>query len=249
MSEPGKPDRGDALAAQAASSGCDAQIASLRAAGAASFDPVRWHYIEVLARRAQTQDGNVRRLLDARLRQALAAFAHAFAQAQQEATESVARCTAEHPHAATALQRLLGAGDFNGVRRHIAGLHARARPGALAELVRRLERNAAGEVAAPAAERAGTRPELKTVRQFRNTLSKLSVQRQVTQAIEQGPKNAGPINSHMLVLRSLALMREISPDYLNRFIAYVDTLLGLDDGESEKPAAPRKTAKARAARK
>jgi hypothetical protein len=35
--------------------------------------------------------------------------------------------------------------------------------------------------------------------------------------------NAGPINSHMLVLRSLAMMQAISPDYLSRMISYVDT--------------------------
>jgi len=63
----------------------------------------------------------------------------------------------------------------------------------------------------------------------------------VTQALGQAPKNAGPINSHMLVLRSLALMREISPDYLNQFTSYVDALLCLDqydkEAKSSKPMA------------
>lgn len=66
------------------------------------------------------------------------------------------------------------------------------------------------------------------VAQFRQQLGKMSVQKQVTQAISQAPQNAGPINSHMLVLRSLGLMRDLSPDYLNRFMGYVDTLLFLD---------------------
>ena len=66
------------------------------------------------------------------------------------------------------------------------------------------------------------------VAQFRQQLGKISVQKQVTQAIAQAPQNAGPINSHMLVLRSLSLMRDLSPDYLNRFMGYVDTLLFLD---------------------
>jgi hypothetical protein len=77
----------------------------------------------------------------------------------------------------------------------------------------------------------GARAELKSMRYFRNTWSRLSVDRQVTQAIEQGPENAGPLNSHLLVLRSLALMRDISPDYLNRFVSYVDTLLWLDQAD------------------
>jgi hypothetical protein len=38
----------------------------------------------------------------------------------------------------------------------------------------------------------------------------------------------------MLVLRSLGLMRELSPDYLNRFMGYVDTLFFLDSVETVK---------------
>jgi hypothetical protein len=80
------------------------------------------------------------------------------------------------------------------------------------------------------------RAELKSVQYFRNTWSRLSAEKQVTQALGQAPKNAGPINSHVVALRSLALMRDTSPDYLNRFMAYVDTLLCLDQGD--KPVQP-----------
>ncbi|MGI4846703.1 MAG: DUF2894 domain-containing protein [Janthinobacterium lividum] len=93
---------------------------------------------------------------------------------------------------------------------------------------------------APGGMRAGGLGELKTLRQFRNTWAKLSADKQVAQALVQAPKNAGPVNSHMLVLRSLELMREISPDYLNRFISYADALLCLDGVDKEKPAAARK---------
>jgi hypothetical protein len=72
------------------------------------------------------------------------------------------------------------------------------------------------------------------IQQFRKQLSQISVQKQVTQAMAQAPQNAGPINSHMLVLRSLGLMRDISPDYLNRFMAHVDTLLCLEEAGKVK---------------
>ena len=85
---------------------------------------------------------------------------------------------------------------------------------------------------APAASPATAWPgESPRVRQFRRQLRKISVQKQVSQAIAQAPQNAGPINSHMLVLRALGLMRDISPDYLNRFMTHVDTLLCLEDAE------------------
>jgi hypothetical protein len=46
----------------------------------------------------------------------------------------------------------------------------------------------------------------------------------------------------MLVLRSLALMRDIAPDYLNRFMSYVDTLLCLDQHQQDKQAPASKAA-------
>jgi len=45
------------------------------------------------------------------------------------------------------------------------------------------------------------------------------------------------------------LMRDISPDYLNRFISYADTLLCLDQGGKEKPVSAKKSPAARAAKK
>jgi hypothetical protein len=95
------------------------------------------------------------------------------------------------------------------------------------------------DMAAPSAERplsaSGHGPmDNPRVAQFRQQLGKISVQKQVTQAIAQAPQNAGPINSHMLVLRSLGLMRDLSPDYLNRFMGYVDTLFFLDSAETVK---------------
>ena len=64
--------------------------------------------------------------------------------------------------------------------------------------------------------------------------------KRVTQELDNAPKNAGPINSHMLVLRSLASMRDISPDYLSRLTSYVDTLLSLDQCNKEKQASTKK---------
>jgi hypothetical protein len=90
---------------------------------------------------------------------------------------------------------------------------------------------------------------LKSIRYFRNTWSKLSVDRQVNKALDQAPKNAGPINSHMLVLRSLALMRELSPDYLNRFMSHVDTLLCLDQVDQAKQSTIRQAAERQVSKK
>jgi len=76
---------------------------------------------------------------------------------------------------------------------------------------------------------AGWPSENPRIEAFKKQLSHISMQKKVCQAIAQAPQNAGPINSHILVLRSLGLMRDISPNYLNRFMAYVDTLMCLEE--------------------
>jgi len=88
---------------------------------------------------------------------------------------------------------------------------------------------------------AGWPSENPRIQAFKKQLRQISVQKQVTQAMAQAPHNAGPINSQMLVLRSLGLMRDISPDYLNRFMAHVDTLLCLDEAGKGK-LTPKRTA-------
>lgn len=189
-------------------------IAALRQLGADQFDPVRLHYLQALATRASAHQGSVKRILDDKLAHALAAFRERFEQAQREAKGSVAPLKESGPRAS------------------------------LAELVRYMAQHAPDHAKESFDGHAGLRPELKATRYFRNTWSKLSVDKQVTQAIKQAPKNAGPINSHMLVLRSLALMREISPDYLNRFTSYVDALLCLDQCARDKQVTAKKASDA-----
>jgi hypothetical protein len=79
------------------------------------------------------------------------------------------------------------------------------------------------------------------IQQLKKQLRQISVQQQVTQAIAHAPQNAGPINSQMLVLRSLGLMHEASPDYLDRFMGYVNTLLYLDEAGAAQVAPRRST--------
>ena len=107
-----------------------------------------------------------------------------------------------------------------------ASLPVRPAPSPLAALLH--------DMAAPSNERplnpsGAGRMDNTRVAQFRQQLGKIRVQKQVSLAIAHAPQNAGPINSHMLVLRSLGLMRDLSPDYLNRFMGYVESLLVMED--------------------
>ena len=108
-----------------------AAIHALRLAGAARFDPVRLHFLEVLAQRTLAQQGQVRHLLDTKLSQALAAFSARFAHAQAEAQASIDQVALQHPQAVAHLQGLCQAGDVNGVRRAVASLVKSSPPASL----------------------------------------------------------------------------------------------------------------------
>ncbi|MBP6718768.1 MAG: DUF2894 domain-containing protein [Rhodoferax sp.] len=227
-----------------------AVMAALRQAGAAQWDPVRLHYLQVVLQRADGETGRVKELLQSRLSNAVAAYQARFERALNDARNAVTNATSTHPQAAAELQKRLDAGDCKGVTQFLAALQQPTRRNPLGELRQYIAQQTTDGLVSHADVTGGLGqpPELKTSRVFRNTWSKLSVDRQVAQALDQAPKNAGPINSHMLVLQALTQMRDISPDYLNRFTSYVDTLLALDQAEVSKPvpvkkAAPRAAAK------
>ncbi|WP_300442270.1 DUF2894 domain-containing protein [Zoogloea sp.] len=208
-------------------------IDALRARGADHLDPVRFRFIEALARRSAAEQGDARRVLDGRLATALDEYTARFDQTQTRAGDTLACTVAQFPDAADRLDAIYRAGNFRELRQFIASLQDRYRAHPLAELLSHIQQhspqnvpvNGAGEALKP-------REELTALAYFRNTWSRLKVDQQLARALAQAPENAGPLNSHLLVLQSLKLMRDISPEYLRRFMAYADALLWLDQADS-----------------
>lgn len=208
------------MAADSMPASTAAALAALRERGAAQHDPVRYGFIEALARRTEAQQGAARQLLDRKLAQAISALA--------------ARC-AEPSAAAT------GATKPSPPSSLLAGLLAE-----LAQDVTHAPHAPPAAMAAPDASR-GESPspadsdELKALRYFRADWARLSVEQQLAEALANGPENAGPLNPHRLVLRALERMRALSPDYLHRFMTYVDALRWLEHADKagasvDKPA-------------
>ncbi len=231
-----------------------ALLASARDAGGERFDAAGWHYLDTLARRMAAHEGSVRRMLEAKLERAVAVFAERFEHARSAAAQLLSDSCEQHPHAIAELQRLFADSDFKGLRRLRATLDARKQCAAFGELVAYLEPAMAREPQHPSAPHTASHTteavsptlELKTVRESRDTWARLSVDKQLALAMKQAPENAGPINSHMLILRSLAMMQAISPDYLNCMVSYVDTLLALNPGEVAAPVKKKKAVTAKA---
>ena len=202
-----------------------ATLAVLRSAGAQRLDPVRFHYLEVLSGRLHAQPEAVRRILQGRLDAALAHYQDRLRLVQTNAssTTPVPQSPGTQEACGTGLVRLVALNrDLN--RLDLADLDPGARdPGMTVK----------------------QRTEMKSVRQFKTAWSRNRAQDQVTLAVAQGPDNAGPLNSHNLVLRSMALMRSLSPDYLQRFLSHAESLLWLDQlnlkQRSSEPRPSRKT--------
>jgi hypothetical protein len=121
----------------------------------------------------------------------------------------------------------------------VALLAREAPPSPLADLLGHIERQTtqdAGDTAHDDSDRA----DLKSLRYFRDNWSKLGADQSVAQALATGPANAGPLNSHSLILQTLQRLRETSPDYLTRFMAYANALLWLDQANVSS-APPKKS--------
>jgi hypothetical protein len=92
--------------------------------------------------------------------------------------------------------------------------------------------------------------ELASARRFRSAWGRGRSQDQLQEALARKPAQAGPLNSHVLVLQALELMGELSPDYLRHFLQHVESLQWLEQArEVRAPAKAGKAAKSRRAKK
>ncbi len=184
----------------------DPSLQALRAQGLHHHDPVRFHYLEVLARQLPCQPAVVQQVLRPRWTAAMEDYAARARRAGAGASRSK-EAVSESP---------------------------------LALLNRSLQTRTAADAAPGPGEGTGQLPDLQSVRRFAQVWSKIAAEQQLAQALVRGPENAGPLNSHKLVLRALRLMRRLSPDYTRHFLAQMDALLWLDQ---VRPGAALPTAK------
>jgi hypothetical protein len=181
-----------------------ATLSSLRAQGAHLHDPVRFRYLEALAARMQAQPPLVQQRL-------MRTFDEAAADCRSRMAGMAGAACVENPPPKA--------------KPHAGGATA---PSHLA----RLNRHIADRTKAAADEAMdgdlGSPSDMKSVRRFAETWSRLASEQQLTQALARGPVHAGPLNSHNLMLRAMSLMQGLSPDYLRRYMAQADALMWLN---------------------
>lgn len=169
-------------------------------------DPLGFAVIEALQARAQAQQGAVRQLLDARLATMVAAYA-------ARSAEQTARAPRRARNAAAAVAER--ASPLSGLLATLAAhAHTQAPP-----VPRDAPRHTAPAPAFPA---------LPAISEFRDLWATVRNESQKRISLAQGPGDGGPLNSAVLVHRSLTLMSELSPGYLQHFLMYLDNLAWLE---------------------
>lgn len=191
-----------------------ATLDAWRECGADRLNPVRFHFIAALARRAADHRGEARRILNERVATLIATYAADVERAGFDAadvraatrtstsalTDNLPRCETE------TLARLI---DCLADSTHISAPY----------------------------------PELPALAYFRDVWSKVRAEKQMRQSLAPVSGNAGPLNSSSLVHRALSLMSELSPGYLKQFLSYVDTLSWMEQMNGGNAPAGKETAR------
>jgi hypothetical protein len=98
----------------------------------------------------------------------------------------------------------------------------------------------------PQLPRAPDSTEMGSVVRFRRSWANGRAQESVAAATARKPRNAGPLNSHMLVLQALDMMQALPGDYLRRFLTHIETLQWLETAQAQgSPAGKPKRKKPR----
>lgn len=205
------------------------QLQLARARGVDALDALRLHYIEALLRRAEQRSGRLRHLLEAR---ALAALTSHQAR-PDSASDMPPSAGGQSRPGRRALAELLGQLS----QAPMEPVQGGNRGQAFDEELQRLELDLiqalspqlslTGDVGA-GADKASPARELRAARQLKQSRASELAIRLVEHAVQHGPVDPGPLNPHMLAIRALTTMRDLSPSYLARFVTYLESLFWVE---------------------
>ncbi|MBD8874363.1 DUF2894 domain-containing protein [Rhodanobacter sp. DHB23] len=204
-----------------------ARLAAWRQQGADRADPLRFAWMDALARRAARHDGAVRQRLDARLRELVDAYADLLAS----------------PPGA---QPARGAGE-SPLKQLMAYFASAPRLDAATQTAAAVQANESGGQALA----IDTAP-MPVLDEFQQLWSRIRIDSLLRQCLDSLSEDAGPLHSSVLTYRAMMLMREVSPEYLQHFIAYTDVLTWMEQvgggavagGDADGAVAVRKPARA-----
>lgn len=218
------------------------RLEALRAVNGAPLGTLRLARVEALERRAATQTGEVRQLLDARVAELLAELARE----APRPTELVDPADRARPN--SALAELIRRFDRHGASRNASDRVRHDTPQVAAgdaggtctqadvdAGIASANIGSNASVAGHGAASASTgrpmslqRAEHAAFEDIRRACADVRSRAQLREALASAPADAGPLNSVSLVHRALARMHALSPEYLEHFLAYVDAVSALE---------------------
>lgn len=241
-------------------------LQSMAAAGLANYAPVRFRYLEAMAQRVSGNTVNPSRNLGKKLAAAIVQYQQEFIQAHRRASALLTAIHEQFPESADKAEDYFHRYDFNGLQKFYQALQrqpatthsglsditrtliqglAEDDVGALEDSLLRQEQETVAAVLSQSGVKDGSKAalvELASVRRFRESCVKIHSKKVLKKALDDRPENPGPLNPQMLTIRSLSLLRDLSPEYLKRFVSYIDTMLWLE--QSGAIPAPGKKSKA-----
>lgn len=225
---------------------------------ARGFDPVRFAYIESLASRLEQKMYTNNTVLIEKLKNSVTSFKADFDVKSEQAKRIVESIVASFPHCENDAQNYFTQGQFTQLAKLNEVLKKESAQLESASLLTELNRKVHHNVTdlsrhnkAPSFDEIlnlqelefGTETiddvafqatpndeplEMQSMKAFRESMKYFNIDKIIDRAIDDLPANPGPHNPHMLAIKSLTQMRELSPQYLRRFAAYIETLLWLE---------------------
>lgn len=228
------------------------RLAALQASGADRFKPIAFQYVLSLGRRAQAE--GAAKNIAARAIAALRDYEAQLSKARAEAEALTAQLLAAQPDCAHELQPLLQQQDFRALgaaARRLQQACARTSVAALTRTLNAIEPATETAAASPnlgtamrdqelqaidaldgAPTGSGTKAGPRSLHALQESLAVHSARQLLAQEMRGAATDSGPLNPHMLAIKSLAIMGDISPAYLGRFVAYVDALFWLEQASA-----------------
>ena len=227
---------------------CSLLIDSVLKRGGQSYDETRFRYITSLHKRSISQRQAVSAILTSKIQTLLQSYQADLLIAEDKCKVLSRRIVVnfpEHKNAAKELEknynvtalikleeRLMRVSHKNTIHTLTHSLLHNDRGSesedSFSDLLVNQEQQAMLTYAAPKSGRRSDRKELKSARFFRESQERRYAENVVRLAVKDGPDNPGPINPHMLAIRSLSMMQSLSPNYLKHFLSYIDTVFWLE---------------------
>ncbi len=232
-------------------------IVELEQGSAVQFDPVRYAFIQSLVARLEQPVHQNNKVLFGKLRRAVDAYQTDLEACRRDAKPKLKRLCRDfpdHADAATALFAQCQFRQLDNLRQRLSAAQSKCEGlDQLRDISRLIEAGAKAdnsEIEQPSfedtlawqEERArlsicavdplnngsGGRSELRSMKMFRESVRHFKIDKIIDRAINTWPENPGPHNPHMLTIKAMVRMHELSPQYLRRLAKQIETLLLLE---------------------